>query len=157
QTNSAFAGGGPYRLSSSQQKFAAEMVCDFLERSGRCMFPKLDRDDVGIGLLIRIANPNVMNQGQSSLCGPTNLICSLATDQPAQYARYAIDLYEKGKAKIGRLLIEPGTGVRDYLPPRGAIPQVDWLTTASLRDSENWFFHYDSVDREFAGITLPGE
>ena len=34
---------------------------------------------------------------------------------------------------------------------------LDWLTTASLRDSENWFLDYDSVNKETAGMTLPGE
>jgi hypothetical protein len=34
---------------------------------------------------------------------------------------------------------------------------IDWMTMASLRDSENWFLDYDNADKEFAGITLPGE
>ena len=43
------------------------------------------------------------------------------------------------KAKLGRLSIEPGSDARNY-DPKGKIPQVDWLTMASIRDSENWLF-----------------
>jgi hypothetical protein len=151
------SGIGPYRLPLERHRFAADMVCDFLQRTSGTHFPLLHRDEVGVGLLMRIANPGILRQGQASLCGPTALLHSVVSDQPVQYARFAIDLFEKGKAKLGRLLIEPGKDVRNYLPPRGAIHQVDWLTMASIRDSENWFFDYDSVKAEFAGITMPGE
>ena len=157
QVKTTLGGPGPYWLRTDGHKYAAEMVCEFLKRSPGTYFPKLHRDDVGIGLLMRIANPGLLNQGQASLCGPTALMFNLATDKPAAYVRFAIDLFEKGKAMIWRLQIEPGSDVRNYLPPAGSIPQVDWLTMASIRDSENAFFDYDSVDDEFAGITLPGE
>ncbi len=150
-------GKGPYRLPTDKHVFAANMVCDFLRRSGRAYFPRLDRDEVGVGMLMRIANPSLLRQGEASLCGPTALLFSVASDNPVQYARFAIDLYEKGKAKIGRLMIEPGKDVRNYLPPPGAIEPVDWMTMASIRDSENWFFDYDSAEKEFAGMTMPGE
>jgi len=148
---------GPYYLTSPRQMFAAEMVCDFLNRSGRSHFPKLDRDEIGVGMLMRIANPGILRQGEASLCGPTALMFSKISDNPGEYVRFAVDLYEKGQAKLGRLVIEPGKDVRSYLPPTYAIDQVDWLTMASIRDSENWLLDYDNADKEFAGITLPGE
>lgn len=58
---------------------------------------------------------------------------------------------------MGRLLIEPGKDIRNYLPPVSAIAPIDWMTMASIRDSENWFLDYDNADKEFAGITMPGE
>jgi hypothetical protein len=157
QVKSTVAGKGPYSLPTPKHVFAADMICDFLQRSGRTYFPKLDRDEIGVGLLMRIANPGTLRQGQASLCGPTALLFNLVSDQPGQYARFAIDLYEKGRAKIGRLLIEPGGDIRTYRPPPGSIHPVDWMTMASIRDSENYFFDYDSIEAEFAGITLPGE
>ena len=119
-------------------------------------FPNLDRNEVWVGLLMRIAHPGVLDQGGASLCGPTALMHAVATDRPGEYARFAIDLYETGKAKLGRLMIEPGKDARNFTP-NGKIPQVDWLTMASIRDSENWLFDYDDVEDEFEGITLPGE
>lgn len=146
---------GAFRLTTAKQQFAAEMVCDFF-RGVHKRFPNLDRNEVGVGMLMRVAYPGLLNQGAASLCGPTALIYNVVSDRPGEYVRFAIDLYEKGKAKLGRLVIEPEADARNY-DPKGRIPQVDWLTMASIRDSENWLFDYDDVDKEFAGITLPGE
>jgi hypothetical protein len=150
-------GKGPYKLPSDKHQFAADMVCNFLKRSGTTYFPKLHRDKVGIGLLMRIANPSILRQGRASLCGPAAMLHSLASDRPGEYARFAMDLFEEGKAKVGRLFVKPGPGVRNFLPEPRAISQVDWLTMASLRDSENWFLDYDDTEKEVGGITTPGE
>jgi hypothetical protein len=150
------AGKGPYQISSDRQSYAAGLICDFLERPGSSRFPALDRYEVGVGLLMRIANPGLIKQDQASLCGPAALLFSEAADNPAAYAKFAIDLYEKGKAKLNRLEIAPDEDVRNYRPP-ATMHHVDWLTMASIRDSENWFLDYDNADKEFAGITLPGE
>ena len=152
-------GSGPYRLRSDRHDFAAEMICDFLKRSGSRRFPKLDRDEVGVGMLMRIAAPGILRQDEGSLCGPAALLFSLASDRPVQYASTAIDLYEHGKARLGRLEIAPGEDVRNFKPP-ASMDHVDWLTMASIRDSENWFLDYDSVSQYkggLQGITLPGE
>ncbi|CBJ80889.1 hypothetical protein XBJ1_3780 [Xenorhabdus bovienii SS-2004] len=37
------------------------------------------------------------------------------------------------------------------------ISGLDWLTLASLRDSENMIMSYDEVDDELAGITMWGK
>ncbi|MBR0801870.1 hypothetical protein JQ615_41825 [Bradyrhizobium jicamae] len=91
-----------------------------------------------------MSNPNIINQRSAGLCGPVGFLYSLAFDSPAAYAKYGIDLYEKGKAMIWRLDIEPSKDCRDYFPPPPMCPG-DWLTAGSLRDSENFFFDYDSV------------
>ncbi|MGL4324453.1 MAG: hypothetical protein ACRCTD_10480 [Beijerinckiaceae bacterium] len=155
-TAQRISGAGPFYLPSEQHRFAAGMACDFMERQSARHFPKLNRYEVGVGILMRIANPGLMNQDQSSLCGPTALLFHTASDNPIMYARYAIDLYEKGRANINRLYIKPGSDVRNYKPP-ASMDQVDWMTMASIRDSENAFLDYDTVDKAFAGMTLPGE
>jgi hypothetical protein len=147
---------GPYGLRSDQHRQAAGMVCDFLERSGAGRFPNLDRDEVGVGMLMRITNPGLVSQDKGSLCGPAALLFGVLSDAPIAFARYAIDLFEKGKAKIYKLEIEPSKDCRNYRPP-ASMAHVDWLTMASLRDSENYFLDYDTVAKEFAGITLPKE
>src|SRR3954468_23573860 len=43
---------GPYRLVPSPRVYAANLVCDFLGRSGHGQWPHLDRDEVGVGMLI---------------------------------------------------------------------------------------------------------
>ena len=149
-------GKGPYSLPSWYHEEAAGMVCDFLEGSGASRFPHLDRDEVGVGILMRIANPAIIRQDEASLCGPAALLFSVASDNPGAYTRYALDLYEKGKARLGRLEIEPGEDCRSYQPPP-TMDHADWLTLASIRDSENWFLDYDTADKEMAGITSPME
>lgn len=136
---------------------AGNLVCDFLKRHGNAKFKNLDRDRVGIELLMRLAKPSLIDQGKASLCGPSTLLFMVARDKPVEYARFAINLFEKGEGRLGKLKIKPSSDCRAYLPPEGSIAQVDWLTAASIRDSENWLFDYDSVNDEFSGITLPGE
>jgi hypothetical protein len=147
---------GPLSLPSAKQREAADAVCDFLQREGVTYFPQLQRDEIGISLLLRIAKPSLMDQNPASVCGPADLLFTVASDDPRRYAWFAIDLFEKGRASIGRFLIVPGSGVRSYAPAPGAMDQADWMTMASIRDSENAFLAYDTVDKEFAGITLPG-
>jgi hypothetical protein len=147
---------GPFWLRSDRHKFAAEMVCDFLERSGASKFPNLDRDEVGVGMLMRITNPGLVDQDEGSLCGQAALLFGVLSDAPIAYAQYSIDLFEKGKAKLYKLEIEPSKDCRNYRPP-ASMAHVDWLTMASLRDSENYFLDYDTVAKELAGITLPKE
>ncbi|MDA9528859.1 MULTISPECIES: hypothetical protein [unclassified Bradyrhizobium] len=151
-------GIGPYDLNSDHRKLAAEMVCDFLKNTRTTFFPKLDPHRVGIGILRRIAKPSLIDQDQGSLCGPSALMFSYASDKPGHYARFAIDLYQKGQATLGRLLIKPGKDVRNYTPP-WSLDHVDWLTCASIRDSENWFLDFDDTGKisDLAGVTLPSE
>ena len=87
-----------------------------------------------------------MNQDTAGLCGPVAFLYGLASNSPATYARYAVDLYEKGNAKIGDILA-PSTGCRTSSPPCSMSP-ADWLAAASLRNSDNWWFDVDVVNVE---------
>ena len=80
----------------------------------------------------------------------------LARSSPDAYVEFAINLFETGAAKLGALDIKPGSDLKAYNPPRSSIHPVDWMTAASIRDSENWFYDYQSVKDEVAGITMPG-
>lgn len=135
---------------------ARALVADFAGRAGGGAFPHIHRADVAQGLRVRLDHPSLISQEQSSLCGPAALVFNLATNDPVHYAQYVIDLYEKGAANIRRLHVHAGSDLRAY-DPTGRIDPADWIALASLRDSENWFFDYQSVDDEFAGITLPSD
>jgi hypothetical protein len=149
---------GPYQLATQRHIDVAGFVCDFfLKHSGRGQWLTLDRDEVGVGILMRLAYPGLVDQNQASLCGPAAFLFSELQDHPGYYASFAIDMYEKGTARLGGLSITPNASVRRYSPPSWKIAPVDWLTMASLRDSENWFVTYDTADKEFAGATTPFE
>jgi hypothetical protein len=137
--------GGQFSLTTIQELHAAEIIYGFLKRMGSGYFPNLDRDRVGIDLLFRVGNPGLMYQDKAGLCGPFAFVYGFASDSPSQYAKYAVDLYEKGKAKIGEMVINPSEACRSYSPPSSMSP-ADWLTAASLRDSDNWWFDVDDED-----------
>ncbi|MBB4365886.1 hypothetical protein GGD65_006955 [Bradyrhizobium sp. CIR18] len=146
-------GYGPIIVATGRQKYAADLIFNFMKRMGQIYFPKLDRDEVGIDLLLRVSNPNILNQRSAGICGPMGFLYSLAFDSPAAYAKYAIDLYENGKAMLGHLKIDPSSDCRQYSPPRPMSP-ADWLTGASLRDSENFWFNYSSMGDDDSGTRL---
>jgi hypothetical protein len=146
-------GYGPICVATSRQQVAADIIFDFMKRMGQKYFPKLDRDEVGIDLLLRVSNPNILNQRTAGICGPMAFLYSLAFDSPVAYAKYAVELYEKGKATLGDLTIDPSSDCRQYSPPPPMSP-ADWLTAASLRDSENFWFNYSSIGDDDSGTRL---
>ncbi|WP_047683320.1 MULTISPECIES: hypothetical protein [Xenorhabdus] len=109
----------------------------------------------------RISKRSVPDQGGASLCGPAAFFYCLQMDRPDIYEQAARELWEHGRTKIGQLEIKPGDGCRH---PKGTfyneygtrISGLDWLTLASLRDSENIIFSYDEVNDQVAGITMWG-
>jgi hypothetical protein len=144
----------PPKLSPRDE--ARALVAAFAVRAGGGVFAHVQRGDVARGLSARLDQPSLISQEQSSLCGPAALVFNLATHDPLAYARYVVDLYERGTADVRRLHVKAGGDLRAY-DPTGKIDPADWIALASLRDSENFFFDYQSVDDEFAGITLPSD
>ncbi|OTA14399.1 transposase [Xenorhabdus beddingii] len=106
----------------------------------------------------RLSKRNFPDQGGASLCGPAAFFYCLQMDRPDIYEQAARELWRYGKTKIGELEIKPGDGCRH---PKGSfynqygsrISGLDWLTLASLRDSENIIMDYDEVSDQVPGIT----
>ncbi len=110
----------------------------------------------------RISKKNFPDQNGASLCGPAALFYCLQMDRPDIYEQAARELWQYGRTKIGQLEIKPGNGCRHpkgtFYDKYGArISGLDWLTLASLRDSENMIFSYDEVDDKAAGVTMWGK
>ncbi|WP_448956159.1 hypothetical protein [Labrys neptuniae] len=134
---------------------AQSRIDDLASGSGSTAFPNIARSDVVDGLRARIADPTSLNQNAASLCGTAALLFCLLNDNPELYVQYVIDLYTTGSANLGTLTVSPGADCRRYNPPKNKIAAVDWIAMASLRDSENSAFDYQSADDETAGITMP--
>ncbi|MBN6076032.1 hypothetical protein HYE59_00310, partial [Aggregatibacter actinomycetemcomitans] len=69
-------------------------------------------------------------------------------------------LWKYGKVKIGKLNIKPSNACKhvDHLKtPYNSISGLDWLTLASLRDSENNIGKYDEIEDRVAGISFPSD
>ncbi|MDC9605551.1 hypothetical protein [Xenorhabdus griffiniae] len=107
----------------------------------------------------RLSKRTYPDQNGASLCGPAAFFYCLQMDRPDIYEQAARELWEHGRTKIGQLEIKPGDGCRH---PKGSfynqygerISGLDWLTLASLRDSENTIMNYDEISDQVAGITM---
>jgi hypothetical protein len=133
---------GPFYSSTDRQKYAAQILCQFLKRIGQPWFPKLDRPS-------RHRPPAA--GGKSKYYRPAKYY-ALWTDwvsvQPrlrltGRYGKFEIDLYEHGQAMLGRMEIKRSSDCRNYFP-LAPLSHGEWLTAGSLRDSENFFFNYGS-------------
>lgn len=102
------------------------------------------------------------NQQETSLCGPAAFFYALLKDRPDLYTQAIIELWETGETTIGQLHIKPSYDCRN---PKNfsdtaagdRISAIDWISLASLRDSENALLDYDSPSDQVSGITLPSK
>ncbi len=136
---------------------AEDVISRFEKAGGQGSWPFIEKEDVVAGVRVRAGNASKIDQGTSSLCGPSALLYSLIKKNPEAYATYITQLYDNGSAKIGSLEVKPSSGTRNYKVPKDKIHPVDWMGLASLRDSENLAMSYSSVDDAAAGITMPGK
>ncbi|MCK8786168.1 hypothetical protein M0638_17470 [Roseomonas sp. NAR14] len=135
---------------------ALALVSDFAAATGRSAWPKLDRAKLAAGLTERIDDPNRIHQRQTPLCGPCTLFRAVAITDPEAYARAAIDLFNNGSATIGKLKLRPGSELLASAPG-GNTDTADWITLATLRDTDNWFLSPAGLlGGNVAGITRPG-
>jgi len=124
------------------------------------------KEKIEASLRSRLAKANYPDQANSMLCGPAAFFYCLFIDRPDLYKQMVKELWESGKTKIGTLKLEPGYDCRhpknffDYDERVGIYPKVlgiDWITLASLRDTENSVFDFDSPNNVFQGITTAGD
>jgi len=103
----------------------------------------------------RIDEPWKIDQARTSLCGPAVFFYCLAKDCPVLYVKSVIELYMYGETKINDLHIKPSSSCKKAKLP-DEMDSIDWITLASLTDSSNALYNYDSDTDKFSGITLPG-
>lgn len=111
------------------------------------------------GLQSRLNEP-FPYQDLASLCGPAAYFFCLINLSPSRYKLAVKQLWETGQTKIGELEIKPSLDgcrrVKNFYRSNGRpkIPPIDWITLASLRESENMAFKLSDPSQEVAGITL---
>ena len=125
-------------------------------------FQSIPKIDIVNGIRDALAHTynNIANQRDSSLCGPASFFVSILRQRPWLYAKAVTELYSYGITKIGNLVIIPSDATRNFRPKpptplTNPIRGTDWVLLASLRDSENTNFRYDSPSDKIAGITMP--
>ncbi|ATA23343.1 hypothetical protein [Brenneria goodwinii] len=100
-------------------------------------------------------------QQETMLCGPAAFFYCLLIDRPDLYEAIVRGLWRNGKIKVGDLNIEPSFKTRRpgnlfYSHGKQKISSIDWISLASLRDSENRLMTYDSPDDKVSAITMWG-
>lgn len=146
--------GTGLEVARTPKERAREIVRWFKSRRGKAAFPNANRRAVARGLLARIDKPWLISQRNSSLCGPTALIYGMAKREPDRYAMFVIDLFEHGRARLGKRRIRPSAECRNSKPKK--VAAVDWIPLASLRDSMNVFLEVEGPENwlhEAASIT----
>lgn len=135
----------------------AKLLSDFGTRKGAGAFSYApDRALYAKDVRARAADPSLIRQRKTSLCGPASFLFCLASKSPDVYIKFALDLFEHGKAVIGYLVVSPSSDCKKaVLSTADSMSPVDWVTLAALRDSSNMFRDYQSPSDEIAGITLP--
>jgi len=136
---------------------AQEMVERFRRGTGSLAFACIkDRVSFAKALGERVDEPREINQGDAPLCGPAAFMYCIAKDRRAEYARYVLDLAEKGTGKLGNNLTVTPSMICRNAALDGKIDPVDWVALASLRDDTNSFLRMRSPDSDTAGITMGG-
>lgn len=103
------------------------------------------------------------DQKSTNLCGPAAFFYCVLNSDKGVYKKIVKFLWEKGEVSHNRLLIKPKVDgarlVTNYYDEKGNsnISPVDWITMASLRDSQNGVSEYNSATGSTSAITTPDE
>lgn len=141
---------------ASRQALAHRLVAEYRDRQRHpTSWRWLSRQAIANQLDERIDNPSRINQGHTNLCGMAAFVRHWAADDPAAYVQFAINLHEKGAARLGRgdvqRNISPSPILRADHPP--STPQADWLVLASIRDNFNEWLPYRSTNAKAISST----
>jgi hypothetical protein len=131
----------------------ASLVAAFAANPRRGVFTHFSHTEVLQGIRNRLANPDMISQGDASLCGPASFLHCIIKDYPETWVNYVTQLYMTGSGRIHGLEVKPSRDCLNANP--SGLKAVDWIALASLRDSENTFFDYQSSSNELGGITMP--
>lgn len=135
---------------------AKKLVDAFVSSDTAPVWLGISRSEVAAGLRERIDDPNKINQGETSLCGPADFVRQIVTDDPRAYAQAAIDLFRSGSGRIGTFSIKAGKDLRNHVVPATTkVHPADWILLASIRDTDNWWFDYQSESDDASAITMP--
>jgi hypothetical protein len=152
-----------------ERRSPVEVAIDAFDASDHAAaWSEIDRATVIDQLQSRVAEPWQVDQGPAPLCGPSVVVYDLARRDPEAYVRLVRDLFERGRATVPHgARIAASAGLRGT-PPHGItaedghrwqVPEVDWLVTAALRESQNLLFDISDLEGlgAFKGATTPWE
>lgn len=169
-------------LENKTNELAVKDLIKQFKASNDIGYFRLDRVTVGDRLTELVNDPNKIQQGRLSLCGPAAFFQLLIKRDPLTFVQYATSLYNNGFGKIGNMIINPGHNLKNqdhneeiiqntlnWMKIKGIrvtkenkkrfiSPPADWMVMSSLKDEANIFLEYKgTLEEELAGITLLGD
>ncbi|RZG77976.1 hypothetical protein EXE10_18545 [Acinetobacter sp. WCHAc060033] len=120
------------------------------------------KNTVEASLASRLKEP-YPDQKYTNLCGPAAFFYCVLNSNKNIYKKIVKSLWEKGEASHNRLVIKPKIEgarlVSNFYDEKGNpnISSVDWITLASIRDSQNGVTEYNSATGAISAITTPDE
>jgi hypothetical protein len=125
---------------ANARKQAIDLVNSLFPSGASVYWPNVNGAQVKQGLIDRVTDPNMIQQGGANVCGMATFVHSLAADDPVQYVWFAIHLYKIGSGPLGR-----GKAFRTIYPSKEVrlskiawgMDHSDWIVLATLRDHLN--------------------
>src|SRR5687768_18623021 len=85
----------------------AQAIAAALGEGGTAGAWRLDRSAVAERLHELVAEPGRIQQGSLNLCGPATLLRVWLARDPGAVARYATELFDEGRRRIGSVPVRP--------------------------------------------------
>jgi hypothetical protein len=140
-------------LLGAAPKGVLQSIDEFERRTAPSAWSQLDRAKVAKRLRQLAADPDVLNQGVMPLCGPATFLNAWGRIDRQNFVGFAINLFDQGVARVGDIVMQPGSGLRGQTPPAGDLreTQADWMLMSALRDWGNDFYDYDGTPGDDGG------
>jgi hypothetical protein len=133
-----------YSFAKKKQRMVENSRGCFVTSQGE--FSQLDRKKIAAQLAERVMDPTKIYQGHGGLCVPAALVYDIAKTRPEDYVKAVTELFDNGQTTLGKWKLTPNEDLKRYALPKDAGFEADWIILASIRDSENWFSDYSSVE-----------
>jgi len=146
-------GGAKDAGQASARGRAIAEIANFLETGGASVFSNIDKNAFAFQLALRVRSPRIINQGQTTLCGPVAMVYDIAKRDPERYVRFAIALLTTGTGQLGVAQITASTTIRNGY--QRFLPEADYVVLASIRDSDAVILSLEPL-RNVLTLTKPG-
>lgn len=137
-------------------------ISDFRSRSVASPW-KLDRGLMADRLEEILANPDTIQQGALGLCGVAAFLRAWILNDHLAVARFALDLYERGKSHINAYEVNPCDDLLncDYSAiqwlvdgkPAPPCPPAEWMIMSALQDEANIVVDFEGSPGKGGGQT----
>jgi hypothetical protein len=97
-------------------------------------FPHINPYRYAIDLALRVRRPRIIDQSETTFCGPVCIMCAYFKTDPKAATKFALNLVENGWGMLKQYRIDPEEHIKNKAPPdRFDMTPVDWLLLTSLR------------------------